>query len=38
MELETDMSLTIQNKKVWKAVNDIAKMIHKEDPNHQHLL
>ena len=29
-----EYELNYSNKKVWKAVNDIAKMIHKEDPNH----
>lgn len=29
-----EMNLESQNPKVWDAVNDIAKMIHKIDPNH----
>lgn len=29
-----EYELNYSNKKVWKAVNDIAKMIHEEDPNH----
>lgn len=29
-----EMNLESKNPKVWNAVNNIAKMIHKEDPNH----
>ena len=29
-----ELNLNYKNPKVWDAVNDIAKMIHKEDPNH----
>jgi hypothetical protein len=29
-----ELNLSYKNPKVWDAVNDIAKMIHKEDPNH----
>ena len=29
-----ELNLSYKNPKVWHAVNDIAKMIHKEDPNH----
>ncbi|NCD71867.1 hypothetical protein [Mucilaginibacter agri] len=29
-----ELNLEYKNPKVWDAVNDIAKMIHKEDPNH----
>lgn len=29
-----ELNLDYKNPKVWEAVNDIAKMIHKEDPNH----
>jgi hypothetical protein len=29
-----ELNLSYKNLKVWDAVNDIAKMIHREDPNH----
>jgi len=29
-----ELNLSYKNAKVWDAVNDIAKMIHQEDPNH----
>jgi hypothetical protein len=29
-----ELNLDYKNPKVWEAVNDIAKMIHEEDPNH----
>ncbi len=29
-----ELNLSYKNPKVWDAVNDIAEMIHKEDPNH----
>ena len=29
-----ELNLNEKNKKVWKAINDIAKMIHEIDPNH----
>ncbi|WP_343306747.1 glycoside hydrolase family 2 TIM barrel-domain containing protein [Chitinophaga niabensis] len=29
-----ELNLSYKNPKVWDAVNDIAKMIHQEDPNH----
>lgn len=29
-----EYELNYSNEKVWKAVNDIAKMVHEEDPNH----
>lgn len=32
--LGNEYELEYSNTKVWKAVNDIAKMVHEEDPNH----
>lgn len=32
--LGNEYELQYSNTKVWKAVNDIAKMVHEEDPNH----
>jgi hypothetical protein len=33
-EVHNELNLEYKNPKVWDAVNDIAKMIHQEDPNH----
>ena len=33
-DIGNELNLNYKNPKVWDAVNDIAKMIHKEDPNH----